>query len=149
MQGELKFIKVKHLDWRTEGKKNRKPVRDLWVNIKWSNILVTVFTKRQEKGETFKEKINQNIPKWNLNPQIQEVQQTQRRTNTKKIIPGHIKIKVLKIKDPEKNLVSSGGGGGVGRTMRTTEWLLIRNNVSQKTIEWQPSQSIERVNLMF
>lgn len=67
---------------------------------------------QKKRGETTGQKKElrngQNFSKWkDIQLQIQEAQYTPSKTNTKKISPRHIVIKLLKIKDKEKNSESN------------------------------------------
>ena len=74
-------------------------------------MLNTCNWNRRRKGERLKDRKkkelrnSQNSLKVkDIQLQIQEAQYTPNKTNTKKISPRHIVVKLLKIKDKEKNL---------------------------------------------
>ena len=91
-------------------KRNEDSLRDLWDNIKCSNIHIIGVPEEEyrEKGlqKIFEEIIAENFPnmgKETVN-QVQEVQSIPSRVNAKRNTPRHIVIKLTKIKDKDKIL---------------------------------------------
>ena len=91
-------------------KRTEASLRDLWNNIKHSNIH-TIWVPEEEEKEKGSEKIfeviiAENIPnmgKERVN-QVQEAQGVPGRINPKRNTPRHILIKLTKIKDRDKIL---------------------------------------------
>ena len=83
--------------------------RDLWDNIKRTNILIIgVPEEEKNKGseKIFEEIIVENFPNMGKErvTQVREVQRVPGRINPKKNMPRHIVIKLTKVKDKEKIL---------------------------------------------
>ena len=85
-------------------KRNEESLRELWDNIKHTNI--RIIGVPEEKRERRKQKIFQeitakNFPNMGKEPltQIQEVQQASYKINPRRNTPRHILIKMTKIKD--------------------------------------------------
>ena len=91
-------------------KRNEDSLRDLWDNIKHNNIHIIGVPEgeEREKGpkKIFEEIIVKNIPNMGKEKatQVQEVQRVPYRINPRRNTPGHIVIKLAKIKDKEKLL---------------------------------------------
>ena len=95
-------------------KKNEERLRELWDNVKSTNIsIIGVPEEEREKGteKIFEEIIGKNLPNMDKEPltQIQEVQQVPAQQELYKRNPRrktlrHILIKPTKIKDKEKIL---------------------------------------------
>ena len=91
-------------------KRNEDSLRDLWDNIKCTNIRVIGVPEGEErkKGreEIFEEIIIENFPNVGkeMATQIQEAQRVPGRKNPRRNRPRHIVIKLTKIKDKEKLL---------------------------------------------
>ena len=85
-------------------------LRDLWDNIKRTNIQIIGFPEEEEKkkgsAKIFKEIIVENFPNMGkeIVTQVQEAQRVPYRINPRKNIPRHILIKLTKIKFKEKIL---------------------------------------------
>ena len=85
-------------------------LRDLWDNIKHTNIRIIGVPKEEEekKGteKIFEEIIVENFPNMGkeMVSQVQEAQRVLYRINSRKNTPRHILIKLLKIKYKEKIL---------------------------------------------
>ena len=85
-------------------------LRDLWDNIKHTNIrIIRVPEEEEEKKGTekiFEEKVVENFPNMGkeIVNQIQEVQRVPYRINPRRNMPRHILIKLSKIKCKEKIL---------------------------------------------
>ena len=85
-------------------------LRDLWDNIKCTNIRIIVVPEgeEREKGpeKIFEEIIDENFPNMGkeIATQVQEAQRVPGRINPKRNMPRHIVIKLTKIKDKEKLL---------------------------------------------
>ena len=93
---------------KKELKKNKDSLRDLWNNIKHTNIHIIGVSEGEEKGseKIFEEIIAENFS--NMEKEvINKVQETQRvpgRINPRRNTPSHIVIKMTKIKDRDKTL---------------------------------------------
>ena len=91
-------------------KRNEDSLRDLWDNIKCTNIRITGVPEgeEREKGpeKIFEEIIVKNFPNMGkeIATQVQEVQRVPYRINPRRNTPRHIVIKLEKIKDKEKLL---------------------------------------------
>ena len=79
-------------------------LRDLWDNIKCTNIQVIGVSEEKEKKKgsekTFEEIIVENFPTMGkeIVNQVQKVQRVLYRTNTRRNMPRHILITISKIK---------------------------------------------------
>ena len=90
-------------------KRNEDSARDLWNNIKCSNIrIIGVPEEEREKGpqNIFEEIIAENFPNLGKETiiQVQEAWRVPYRLNPQRNIPRHIVIKMTKIKGKEKIL---------------------------------------------
>ena len=89
---------------------NEESLRELWDNVKCSNIHIIGVPEgeEREKGteKIFHEIIAENFPNMKKEPltQIWEVQQVPYKINPRRNTPGHILIKLTKMKDKEKIL---------------------------------------------
>ena len=89
---------------------NEDSLRDLWNNIKCTNLHIIGVTEGEER-EKGPEKISEeiivenfpNVGKEIATP-VQEAQTVPGRTNPRRNMPRHIVIKLTKIKDKEKLL---------------------------------------------
>ena len=94
-------------------KRNEDSLRDLWDNIKRTNIRIIQVPKGEErkKGpeEIFEKIIVENFPNMgkDLDTQVQEVQRVPGRINPRRNTPRHIVLKLKKVKDKEKLLKST------------------------------------------
>ena len=85
-------------------------LRDLWDNIKYTNIRIIGVPEEEKKkkgtDEIFEEIIVENFPNMGkeIVHQVQEAQRVPYRINTSRTIPTHILIKLSKIKYKEKIL---------------------------------------------
>ena len=85
-------------------------LRDLWDNIKYTNIRIIGVPEEEEKKKgtekIFEEIIVENFPNMGkeIVNQVQEVQRVQYRINPRRNMPRHILIKLSKIKYKEKIL---------------------------------------------
>ena len=88
-------------------------LRDLWDNIRHTNIRIIGFPKEDQKKKgtekTFEEIIVENFPNMGkeIVNQAQEVQRVPYRINPRRNTPRHILIKLSKIKFKEKILKSA------------------------------------------
>ena len=89
-------------------KRTEDSLRDLWENIKCTNIQIIGVPEEEEKKKgiekIFEEIIVENFPNMGkeiLN-QVQEVQRDTYRINPRRNMPRHILIKLSKIKYKEK-----------------------------------------------
>ena len=91
-------------------KRNEDSLRDLWDNIKCTNIHILGVPEgeEREKGpeKIFEEIIVKNFPNMGkeIVSQVQEVQRVPCRKNPRRNMLRHIVIKLTKIKDKEKLL---------------------------------------------
>jgi len=91
-------------------KTNEESLRELWDNIKHTNIHIIGVPEGEEteKGteKIFQEIIAENFPNMGKEPltQIQETQRVPYKINPRKTTPRHTLIKLSKIKDKEKIL---------------------------------------------
>ena len=91
-------------------KRNEGGLRDLWNNIKHTNIRIIGVPEGEERGKgpekIFKEIIVKNFPNMGkeIATQVQEAQRVPSRINPSRNMPRHIVIKLTKIKDKEKLL---------------------------------------------
>ena len=92
-------------------KRNEDSLRDLWGNIKCTNVRIIEVPKGEER-EKGPKKIFEEIIVKNYSPnmgkeiatQVQEVQRVLGRIHPRRNTPRHIVIKLAKIKDKEKLL---------------------------------------------
>ena len=90
--------------------RNEQSLRDLWDNIKSTSIQVMgIPEEEREKQKLLEEIMAPNFPNLvrNINIQIKEAQWIQSRFNTKRSIPKHILVKMLKAEDKEKILIAT------------------------------------------
>lgn len=99
-------------EWKYTSKKSEHNFRDLWDYNKIPNIHVIRILKR-EKKYTRSKRVLEDIMAENylnltaeINQQVQKAEQTPTRKHSKKLIPRHIIIKLLKTKT-KKNLETS------------------------------------------
>ena len=82
-------------------------LRDLWDNIKCTNIrIIGVPEEEKESEKIFEEIIVENFPKMGkeIVNQVQELQRVPYRINPRRNTPRHILIKLSKLKYKEKIL---------------------------------------------
>ena len=90
-------------------------LRDLWDNIKCTNIRIIGVPEEEEKKKMtekiFEEIIVENYPNMGreIVTQFQEAQRVPYRINPRRNMPRHILIKLPEIKYTEKNIKSSKG----------------------------------------
>ena len=101
------------IEYRKKNEKNEANLRDLWDNIKCTNIFIINVPEGEEKEkgpeEIFEEILAENFPnmgKKTVN-QIQEAQRVSGRINPRRNTPRHIVIKLTYIKDRDKILKST------------------------------------------
>ena len=90
-------------------------LRDLWNNIKCTNIQIIVIPEEENKNKgyekNFKQIIVENFP--NMEKEIvslvQEAQRVPYRINSRRNMPRHTLIKLTKTKHKKKNIKSSKG----------------------------------------
>ena len=91
-------------------KRTEESLRDLWDNIKCTNIWIIGIPEEEEKKKgyekIFEEIIVENFPNMEKETfnQIQEVQRVPYRINPRRNIPRHILIKLTKAKHKERIL---------------------------------------------
>ena len=88
-------------------KTNEESLRELWDNVKCTNIHIIGVPKEETEKETekiFQEIIAENFPNMGREPltQIQEAQRVPDKINPRRNTPRHILIKLTKTKDKEK-----------------------------------------------
>ena len=94
-------------------KRNEDSLRDLWDNIKCTNIQIIGVQEEEEKEKVsekiFEENIVENFPNMGkeIATQVQEVQRVPYRINPRRNTPRHILITLTKIKFKEKILKAS------------------------------------------
>ena len=87
--------------------KTKDSLRDLWDNIKCTNIQILGVTEEKEKKKGFKKVFGEIIVENFPNPekeivnQVQEAQRVSYRINPRRNTPRHILIKLTKIKHKE------------------------------------------------
>ena len=89
--------------------RNEDSLRDLWDNIKCTNIcIIGVPGEERKKGpeKIFEEIRAENFPNMGkeINSEVQAAQRVPARINPKRNTPRHIVIKLTKIKDRDKIL---------------------------------------------
>ena len=90
--------------------KNEASVRNLWDNLKCTNIHIMGLLKgeerEQEMGNLFERIMTENFPNLvkEVDTQVQEAQRVPNKMNPKKPTPRHIIIKMQKVKDKERIL---------------------------------------------
>ena len=95
-------------------KRTEDSLRDLWDNIKCTNIrIIGVPEEEKKKGyeKIFEEIIVENFPNMEkeIVNQVQEAQRVPYRINSRRNTPRHILIKLTKAKHKERILKSSKG----------------------------------------
>ena len=94
----------------TRMKRTEDSLRDLWDNVKCTNIRIIGVPEEEEKKKgtekLFEEIIVENFPNMGkeIVNQVQEAQRVPYRINPRRNMPRHILIKLSKIKDKEKLL---------------------------------------------
>ena len=107
---EDKIVEIMSAEQNKEKRTKRieDSLRDLWDNIKHTNIwIIRVPEEEEKKKETekiFEEIIVENFPNMRreIVNQVQEAQRVPYRINPRRNIPRHILIKLSKIKHKEK-----------------------------------------------
>ena len=92
-------------------KTNEESLKELWDNIKCTNICIIGVPEEREKGteKIFQEIIAENFPNMGKESltQIQEAQRVPYKINPRRNTPRHILIKLTKIKRQRENAESS------------------------------------------
>uniref|UniRef100_A0A5G2QHF9 L1 transposable element RRM domain-containing protein n=1 Tax=Sus scrofa TaxID=9823 RepID=A0A5G2QHF9_PIG len=108
---EDRLVEIMNAEQKREKRlKTNESLRELWDNVKHSNIHIIGVPEgeEREKGteKIFREIRAENFPKMGKEPltQIQEVQQVPYKINPRRNTLRHILIKLTKIKDKEKIL---------------------------------------------
>ena len=105
----VEFTAVEH-NKEKRMKRNEDSLRDLWGNIKCTNIRIIGVPEgeEREKGpkKIFEEIIVENFPNMGkeMATQVQEAQRVPGRINPRTNMPRHTVIKLTKIKDEEELL---------------------------------------------
>ena len=95
---------------KNEFKENEDNLRDLWDNVKCSNIQIIGVPEEEDKEKDhekmLEEIIVENFPKMGkeITTQVQETQRVPKRINPRQNTPRHILIKLTKIKHKEQIL---------------------------------------------
>ena len=120
-------------------KRTEDSLRDLWDNIKHTNIWIIVVPEEEEKKKEheniFEEIIVENIP--NMEKEINSQVQAQRvpyRVNLWRNMPRHILIKLTKTKHTKKMKSSKGEASSniQGKPYTLNSWSFTRNSAGQK-----------------
>ena len=96
-------------------KRTKDSLRDLWDNIKHTNIQIIGVPEKEEKKKGYKkifeEIIVENFPSMEkeIVNQVQEAHRVPYRINPRRNMPRHILIKLTKTKQKERILKSSKG----------------------------------------
>ena len=96
-------------------KRTEDSVRDLWDNMKYTNIRIVRVPEEEEKKKEhekiFEEIIVDNFPNMEkeIVNQVQEAQRVPYKINPRRNMPRHILIKLTKTQHKEKNIKSSKG----------------------------------------
>ena len=114
---EDKIVEITTAEQNKEKRMKRieENLRDLWDNIKHTNIQLIGVPQEEEKKKgtekIFEEIIVENFPNMEkeILSQAQEAQRAPYRINPRRNTPRHILIKLSKIKYKEKNIKSSKG----------------------------------------
>jgi len=106
---------TQNIEKRMKKKKNEDRLRDLWDNIKCTNIHIIVVPEgeqREKEPKKIFEKIRaDNFPKLGkeIVNQVQEAQSVPVRINPRRNTSRHIVIKLTKIQDKDKTLEATRG----------------------------------------
>ena len=118
-------------------------LRDLWDNIKHTNIRIIGVPEEEEKKKgtekIFEQIIVENFPNMGkeIVNQVQEAQRAPYRINPRRNTPRHILIKLSKIKYKEKNIKSIKGkttNNIQGNPHKVNSCSCSRNSASQKGV---------------
>ena len=96
-------------------KRNVENLRDLWDNVKNTNIQIIGVPEEEDKKKgnekILEEKVVENIPKMRKEraTQVQETQRVPNRINPRPNTPRHILIKLTKIKHKKKQILKAKG----------------------------------------
>ena len=103
--------KIRNLNSKKKrNQNNEESSRELWDNIKHTNIHIIGVLEGEERDEEieiiFEEMMTQNLPSLvkELKIQVQEVQRIKKKRKTNKPTPGQIIIKMSNVKDKERIL---------------------------------------------
>ena len=118
-------------------------LRNLWDNIKLTNIWIIGVPEKEEKKKgsekILEEIIAENFPNMakEIVNQVQEVQRVPYRINPRRNTPRHILLKLSKIKYKKKKIKSSKGKATnniQGNPHKVNSWSFSRNSESQKGV---------------
>ena len=115
LENEIVEITTAEQNKEKRMKRTEDSLRDLWDNIKCTNIRIIRVPEEEEKKKNgtekiFEEIIVENFPNMGkeIVSQLQEAQRVPYRINPRRDTPRHILIKLSKIKDKEKILKAAG-----------------------------------------
>ena len=123
-------------------KTNEESLRELWANVKCTNICIIGVTEGEERekgtGKIFQEMRAKNFPNMGKESltQIQEAR-VPYKINPRRNTPRHILIQLTKIKDKEKILKAAGEKKQVtykGNTDEAIRRFFNRNSAGQKEV---------------
>ena len=107
LEGRMVEITTERQNKEKRIKRTENSLRDLWDNIKCSNIQIIGVPEEEEKKKgyekSFKEIIVENFPNMEkeIVNQVREAQSVPYRTNPRQNMPRHILIKLTKIEHKE------------------------------------------------
>ena len=137
-------------------KRTEDSLRDLWDNIKRTNILIIGVPEEEEKKKgyekIFEEIIVENFPNMEkeIVNQVQEVQRVPYRINPRRNMPRHILIKLTKTKHKERILKAARGEQQI--TYKGNSICLIAD-LSAETLqarrEWQDIFKVVKVKKIY
>ena len=123
-------------------KRNEDNLRDFWDNVKRPNIRIIGVPEEEDKKKDhekiLEEIIVENFPKMGkeIATQVQETQRVPNKINPRQNIPGHILIKLMKIKHKEQLLKAAREKQQItqGDSHKDNSWTFNRNSSGQKGI---------------
>ena len=113
-------------------------MRNLWDNIKWANLHIIEIPEGEERGleNMFEEIMAENFP--NLKEtdiKIQEAQRAPNKLNPSRPIPGHIIIKMAKVKEKGRILKAAREKKRInykGTPIRLSAFFSYRNTIVRR-----------------
>ena len=122
---EDRIIEINETERKKEKKKikrNEDNLRDLWDNVKHTNIRIIGVPEEEDKDKGYEkileEIIVENFPKMGkeIATQVQEIQRVPNRINPRQNTPRHILIKLAKIKQTQRTNIKSSKGKTTNNT---------------------------------